>query len=32
MEIGLVAVKPGSCFKKVPGITGDTQRVNITIE
>lgn len=32
MEIGFVAIKPGRYFIKVPGTTGETQRVEITIE
>ena len=32
MEIGLVAIKPGSYYLKIPGSTGKTQRVEITIE
>jgi len=31
MEIGFVAIKPGSYYLKIPGSTGDTQRVGITI-
>jgi hypothetical protein len=32
MEIGFVAIKPGAYYMKIPGTTGDTQRVEITIE
>lgn len=32
MEIGFIAVKPGSYYLKVPGSTGDTQRLEITIQ
>lgn len=32
MEIGFVAIKPGSYFLKVPGSTGETQRLEIVIE
>jgi hypothetical protein len=31
MEIGFVAVKPGSYYMKVPGSTGETQRLEISI-
>lgn len=31
MEIGFVAIKPGSYYLKIPGSTGETQRVEITI-
>jgi len=31
MEIGFVAIKPGSYYLKIPGSTGETQRVDITI-
>lgn len=31
MEIGFIAVKPGSYYMKVPGSTGETQRLDITI-
>ena len=31
-EISFIAVKPGSYFLKVPGSTGDSQQVSITIE
>ena len=31
MEIGFVAIKPGSYYIKIPGTTGDTQRLEITI-
>lgn len=32
MEIGFVAIKPGTYFLRIPGSTGETQRVEITIE
>lgn len=32
MEIGFVAIKPGRYYLKVPGSTGETQRLDITIE
>jgi hypothetical protein len=32
MEIGFVAIKPGQYFLRIPGTTGETQRVDITIE
>lgn len=32
MEIGFVAVKPGSYYLKVPGSTGETQRLEIVIK
>lgn len=32
MEIGFVAIKPGAYYMKIPGTTGETQRVEITIE
>lgn len=32
MEIGFIALKPGSYYIKVPGSTGETQRLDITIE
>ena len=32
MEIGFVAIKPGQYFLRSPGTTGETQRVDITIE
>lgn len=32
MEIGFVAIKPGRYELRVPGTTGDLQRVEITIE
>ena len=32
MEIGFVAIKPGRYFMKVPGTTGETQRIEITIQ
>ncbi|MBO9412310.1 MULTISPECIES: hypothetical protein [unclassified Ruegeria] len=32
MEIGFVAIKPGSYYLKVPGSTGETQRLEITIK
>lgn len=32
MEIGFIALKPGNYHLKVPGSTGDTQRLEITIQ
>ena len=32
MEIGFVAIKPGQYFLRIPGTTGETQRLDITIE
>ncbi|MEZ5674472.1 hypothetical protein SAMN06265173_11734 [Thalassovita litoralis] len=32
MEIGFIAIKPGRYYLKVPGSTGDTQRLEITIQ
>lgn len=32
MEIGFVAIKPGRYYMKIPGTSGETQRVDITIE
>ncbi len=32
MEIGFVAIKPGSYHMKVPGSSGETQRIEITIK
>ena len=32
MEIGFVAIKPGQYFLRILGTTGETQRVDITIE
>lgn len=32
MEIGFIAIKPGSYHLKVPGTTGETQRMEIVIE
>lgn len=32
MEIGFLAIKPGSYYMKIPGSTGETQRVEITIK
>lgn len=32
MEIGFVAIKPGRYYMKVPGSTGETQRLEITIK
>lgn len=32
MEIGFVAIKPGSYYLRIPGSTGETQRHEITIE
>ena len=31
MEIGFVAIKPGSYYLMIPGTSGDTQRLDITI-
>lgn len=31
MEIGFIAIKPGSYYLKVPGSTGETQRLEIAI-
>ena len=31
MEIGFLAIKPGSYYLKIPGSTGENQRVGITI-
>ncbi|HEV7247316.1 MAG TPA: hypothetical protein VGN93_10040 [Shinella sp.] len=31
-EISFIAIKPGSYYLKIPGSTGDTQQVAITIE
>ncbi len=31
MEIGFVAIKPGSYYIRIPGSTGETQRLDITI-
>ncbi|QUJ76756.1 hypothetical protein KDD17_01445 [Sulfitobacter albidus] len=31
MEIGFVAIKPGAYYMKVPGTSGETQRIEITI-
>ncbi len=32
MEIEFIAIRPGSYFLRVPGSTGETQRVDITIQ
>jgi hypothetical protein len=32
MEIGFLAIKPGSYELRIPGTTGETQRLEITIE
>jgi len=32
MEIGFVAIKPGAYYMKIPGTTGETQRIEITIQ
>ena len=32
MEIGFVAIKPGTYHMRIPGTTGETQRIEITIE
>lgn len=32
MEIGFVALKPGRYYMKIPGSTGESQRVDITIQ
>ena len=32
MEIGFIAIKPGRYYMKIPGTTGETQRIEITIE
>lgn len=32
MEIGFVAIKPGEYFLRIPGSTGETQQMTITIE
>lgn len=32
MEIGFLAIKPGRYYMKIPGTTGETQRIEITIE
>ena len=32
MEIGFVAIKPGAYYMKIPGTSGETQRIEITIE
>lgn len=32
MEIGFLAIKPGTYYMKIPGSTGETQRVEITIK
>jgi len=32
MEIGFIAIKPGRYYMKIPQTTGETQRIEITIE
>lgn len=32
MEIGFLAIKPGSYYMRIPGSTGETQRVEIVIK
>lgn len=32
MEIGFLAIKPGTYYMKIPGTTGETQRIEITIK
>lgn len=32
MEIGFLAIKPGAYVIRIPGTTGETQRVDVTIE
>ncbi|MGP6089458.1 hypothetical protein [Antarctobacter jejuensis] len=32
MEIGFLAIKPGTYYMKIPGSTGETQRIEITIK
>lgn len=32
MEIGFVAIKPGAYVLRIPGTTGETQRIEITIQ
>ncbi|MEL6450296.1 MAG: hypothetical protein AAFQ19_03480 [Pseudomonadota bacterium] len=32
MEIGFVAIKPGAYYMKIPGTSGETQRLDITIK
>jgi len=32
MEIGFLAIKPGRYHMKIPGTTGETQRIEISIE
>ena len=32
MKIGFLAIKPGRYYMKIPGTTGETQRIEITIE
>ena len=32
MEIGFLAIKPGAYSMQIPGTTGETQRIEITIE
>lgn len=32
MEIGFIAIKPGQYYMKIPGTSGETQRIEIKIE
>lgn len=32
LELGFIAIKPGSYILKIPGSTGETQRINIQIQ
>lgn len=32
MEIGFLAIKPGTYYMKIPGTTGETQRIEISIK
>ena len=32
MEIGFIAIKPGRYYMRIPGTTGETQRIEITIK
>ncbi|SPH20409.1 hypothetical protein ASD8599_01144 [Ascidiaceihabitans donghaensis] len=32
MEVGFLAIKPGRYYMKIPGTSGETQRIEITIE
>jgi hypothetical protein len=32
MEIGFIAIKPGTYYMKIPGSTGETQRIEIVIK